>query len=101
MEEEKGKTKLDFWEELSCGVYSVSISPSQVGGRLIGEVKKHGWTDFELKELITWERTGVEPKPEKLSVSFIKYPLIQQDTHLDESGPYQDTRQLKPPCFPN
>lgn len=85
-EEEKGKTKPDFWEELSCGVYSVSISPSQVGGHLIGEVKKHGWTDFELKELITWERTGVEPKPENLSVSFIKYPLTQQDMHLDESG---------------
>ncbi|KAH6797829.1 Asparagine synthase family protein [Perilla frutescens var. hirtella] len=88
-EEEKGETELDFWEELSCGVYSVTMSPLKMGGYLIGEVKKHEWTDFELKELIAWERTGIERKPENLSVCFSKYPLIQQDMLLgfsSESG---------------
>lgn len=65
-----------------------------MGGYLTGEVKKHGWTDFELEELITWERTGVEPKPENLSGGFRECPLIQQSMLLgfsSESGQY-DTR---------
>lgn len=99
IEEEKGKTELDFWEELSCGVYSITITPSKMGGYLIGVVKKHGWTDVGLKELITWERTGIEPKPENLSGCFNQRPLIQHDV-LSEfssvSGQYQEMRWLKP-----
>lgn len=63
-----------------------------MGGYLIGEVKKHGWTDFGLKELIKWERTGIEPKPEDLSGCFSECPLIQQSVLSDfssESGLYQ------------
>ncbi|XP_047967076.1 asparagine synthetase domain-containing protein 1 isoform X4 [Salvia hispanica] len=86
IEEEKGKTELDFWEELSCGVYSVSITPLKMGGYLVGEVKKHGWTDVGLKELITWERTGIEPKPENLSGYFSECPLIQHDVLSDFSS---------------
>lgn len=69
-----------------------------MGKYLTGEVKKHGWTDFELKELITWERTGIQPKPENLSGCFGDNPLIQQSIlsgFSSESGEYQDTRRLK------
>ncbi|KAL0302316.1 UNVERIFIED_CONTAM: Asparagine synthetase domain-containing protein 1 [Sesamum angustifolium] len=44
--DEKGKVEVDFWEELSCGVYSISMSPSEMDGHLIGKVKKHEWTDW-------------------------------------------------------
>ncbi|KAG6397775.1 hypothetical protein SASPL_144236 [Salvia splendens] len=65
IEEEKGKGKseLDFWGEVSCGV----------------SIKKHGWTDVGLKELITWERTG-------LGGCFSECPLIQHDVLSDFSS---------------
>ncbi|XP_057777286.1 uncharacterized protein LOC130995856 [Salvia miltiorrhiza] len=85
-EEEKGKTELDFWEELSCGVYSVSITPLKMGGYLIGEVRKHGWTDVGLEELIMWERTGIEPKPANLSDCFSECPLLQDAVLSDFSS---------------
>ncbi|PHT33654.1 hypothetical protein CQW23_25454 [Capsicum baccatum] len=61
--------KADFWEELPCGVYSLSIGALETDEDLIGEVLKHDWTDPKLKELITWERTSIQPKPEDLCVS--------------------------------
>ncbi|KAL6538797.1 hypothetical protein OROMI_025123 [Orobanche minor] len=79
----KGKVELNFWEELSCGVYSISMSPIKTNGRLIGEIMKHEWTDSELKDLITWDRTFIEPKPEHLSVCFRKVQIEQQDTFSD------------------
>ncbi|KAL6573531.1 hypothetical protein OROHE_001990 [Orobanche hederae] len=79
----KGKVELNFWEELSCGVYSISMSPIKTNGCLIGEIKKHEWTDSELKDLITWDRTFIEPKPEHLSVCFRKVQIEQQDTFSD------------------
>lgn len=36
---------------------------------MVGEVKKHEWTDAMLEELIKWERNCVEPKPEELHTS--------------------------------
>ncbi|KAK9276100.1 hypothetical protein L1049_005631 [Liquidambar formosana] len=54
----------DFWEELSCGIYSISMDASKVDGRLVGEVKRHEWTNPILKGLIKWERTSIEPKSE-------------------------------------
>ncbi|PHU02207.1 hypothetical protein BC332_27458 [Capsicum chinense] len=61
--------KTDFWEELPCGVYSLSIGALETDEDLIGEVLKHDWTDPKLKELITWERTSIQPKPEDLCAS--------------------------------
>ncbi|KAL2226302.1 asparagine synthetase domain-containing protein 1 [Sesamum indicum] len=77
--DEKGKVDVDFWEELSCGVYSISMSPSEMDGHLIGKLKKHEWTDCELKELMMWERTSIEPIPENLSDHCTKVPTMQQD----------------------
>ncbi|KAI3467239.1 hypothetical protein Pfo_023902 [Paulownia fortunei] len=86
IDDEKGKVELNFWEELSCGVYSISMSPIKLDGHIIGEVKKHEWTDSELKELMTWERTSIEPKPENLSVHLRKVEIMQQDMLSDFSS---------------
>ncbi|KAL4586754.1 hypothetical protein LXL04_011398 [Taraxacum kok-saghyz] len=59
--------ELNFWEELPCGVYSMSMSASKMDENLVGEVKRHNWTEFLLEELINWNRTFVEPKPEDLT----------------------------------
>ncbi|EEF50737.1 asparagine synthetase, putative [Ricinus communis] len=62
-------TKPNFWEELPCGVYSLSVATSTVNGCLAGEVKKHEWASSTLTELIKWERVSVEPKPQDLNFS--------------------------------
>ncbi|KAL3830613.1 hypothetical protein ACJIZ3_019415 [Penstemon smallii] len=69
----------NFWEELPCAIYSISMSRLEMNGNLIGKIRKHEWTDSELQELITWERTSIQPKPEDLNVSFRKVPIMQQD----------------------
>ncbi|KAK6133906.1 hypothetical protein DH2020_032367 [Rehmannia glutinosa] len=84
--DEKGKVELNFWEELSCGVYSISMSPMKMEGHVIGEVKKHEWTDSELKDLMTWERTSIEPSPENLSDCFRKVQILQQDMCFEFSS---------------
>ncbi|KAM7487506.1 hypothetical protein LguiB_024990 [Lonicera macranthoides] len=62
--DESGMGLLNFWEELSCGVYSISMSVSEMDGHLVGEVKKHEWSNPMLKELIKWERSFIEPEAE-------------------------------------
>ncbi|KAJ8548026.1 hypothetical protein K7X08_021262 [Anisodus acutangulus] len=62
----------DFWEELPCGVYSLSIGASGTDEDLIGEVL----------ELITWERTSVQPKPEDLCASRQKVFSRKEDPPL-------------------
>ncbi|KAK4357995.1 hypothetical protein RND71_023605 [Anisodus tanguticus] len=80
-----GIAKTDFWEELPCGVYSLSIGASGTDEDLIGEVLKHDWTDPNLKELITWERTSVQPKPEDLCASRQKVFSRKEDPPLTPS----------------
>ncbi|XP_074309631.1 uncharacterized protein LOC141644086 [Silene latifolia] len=53
---------LHSWEELPCGVYSVSIDGSNTDACLIGRAVKHEWTNCMLKDLIKWDRMLVEPK---------------------------------------
>ncbi|KAL3654307.1 hypothetical protein CASFOL_003988 [Castilleja foliolosa] len=79
IENGKEKVELNFWEELSCGIYSISMSPDKTDGHLIGQVKKHEWTDPELKSLIAWERALIEPKHEDLSVHFSKVQIKQEN----------------------
>lgn len=59
-----------FWEELPCGVYSISFGVS--GSGICGEVTKHEWRNNMWKELIEWERSLVVPRPEDLSMSSIQ-----------------------------
>lgn len=80
-----GIAKIDFWEELPCGVHSLSIGASGTGEDLIGEVLRHDWTDPKLKELITWERTSIQPKPEDLCASRRKVYSRKKDSPLTPS----------------
>ncbi|KAF9591563.1 hypothetical protein IFM89_004617 [Coptis chinensis] len=57
---------LGFWEELSCGIYSVKLNETNLTGCLVGEVRKHDWADPVLNELINWERTYVERKAHEI-----------------------------------
>ncbi|XP_022846557.1 asparagine synthetase domain-containing protein 1 [Olea europaea var. sylvestris] len=77
--DDEGMLDFNFWEELSCGVYSVSVGSPDMDEYLIGKVQKHEWTDSELKELITWERTAIQPKLEDSSASFGKVSISQND----------------------
>ncbi|KAA8529326.1 hypothetical protein F0562_033875 [Nyssa sinensis] len=77
--DESGMSELNFWEELSCGVYSMSMGASETDGCLVGEIRKHEWSNSMLQELIKWERNSVEPKPEELSISRIKIPNGQHN----------------------
>ncbi|XP_027099775.1 uncharacterized protein [Coffea arabica] len=74
-EESKAMGQLNFWEELPCGIYSISISCSRIDGCLVGELKKHNWTDSSVEELIHWERASVQPEAGELSMSREKAPL--------------------------
>ncbi|KAM3706978.1 hypothetical protein ACJW31_03G191100 [Castanea mollissima] len=86
----------NFWEELTCGIYSISFDAPKLDGCLVGEVRKHEWTNSMLKELIVWERTSVEPKPEDLCSSHGKTLREHHDVHSacsnilpSKSGPIQ------------
>ncbi|GMY25837.1 asparagine synthetase domain-containing protein 1-like isoform X1 [Fagus crenata] len=81
LEAENEINNLNFWEELLCGVYSISFDAPKLDGCLVGEVRKHEWTNAMLKELIDWERTSVEPNPEDLYFSHCKTLRKQHDVH--------------------
>ncbi|KAL3511036.1 hypothetical protein ACH5RR_030437 [Cinchona calisaya] len=74
-QESKGMCKLNFWEELPCGIYSISMAASKMDGCVFGELKKHKWTDSNLEELIQWERASVQPEADELSISCENAPL--------------------------
>ncbi|XVF03184.1 hypothetical protein REPUB_Repub04eG0239300 [Reevesia pubescens] len=86
-EVENGTSVIKFWEELSCGIYSMSVDATKSNGRFLGEIKKHEWTNIMLKELIEWERVSVEPKPEELYFSHSKTLTAECDTNSSSSGP--------------
>lgn len=65
-EEKNGTVGVNFWEEFSCGIYSISVYATKLEGHLLGELKKHEWVNAPLKELIKWERNYVEPKCDEL-----------------------------------
>lgn len=62
-------TESSFWEELPCGVYSLSIQDLDTDKHLVGEVRNHDWTNLMLRELVKWERSSVAPITEKLNIS--------------------------------
>ncbi|XP_030484760.2 uncharacterized protein LOC115701178 isoform X1 [Cannabis sativa] len=91
-----GTTSLRFWEELPCGIYSLSVDASNIDSCLVAEVKKHEWTDALLEQLIKWERTCVEPVPMEPHTSHCKTVVMQDSKHSaysnifpPESGPIQ------------
>ncbi|KAM7252232.1 hypothetical protein ACFE04_024115 [Oxalis oulophora] len=66
LEAENKASSRSFWEELSCGIYSLCFHASPSIESPLGEVKKHEWNNSELEGLIRWERCLIEPKPEQL-----------------------------------
>ena len=89
-----GTACFGYWEELPCGLYSISIDVSP-DGSLIGIVKRHEYTNSMLKELMKWERTSVEPNVEVPQTSQYEYARRQHDMHatsletvLYETGDY-------------
>ncbi|CAN1838790.1 Asparagine synthetase domain-containing protein 1 [Linum perenne] len=67
--EVKDGTLPNFWEELSCGLYSVSLNYSKQDGYIAGVVQRHEWANNELQELIRWERASVIPQAACLFLS--------------------------------
>ncbi|XP_038705543.1 asparagine synthetase domain-containing protein C4F6.11c isoform X2 [Tripterygium wilfordii] len=80
---------LKFWDELPCGINSLSFESSRQDRCLIGEVKRHGWSNPMLLDLIKWERSSVEPTPEELSVSH--FLTRQRDSHPRFSNMLSDS----------
>lgn len=94
---EKASGYLSYWEELPCGIYSVRVDVSSSNQGPIGEVRRHEYTNSMLKELMKWERTSVEPKPEDLHTSQYKSYRKQQNVHstpLGEAPCETDTSQF-------
>ncbi|CAN7102235.1 unnamed protein product [Brassica rapa subsp. narinosa] len=87
LDSENGDSIHRFWEELPCGVYSMSFGVSESGIR--GEVTKHEWRNNMWKELIEWERSLVVPRPEDLSMSLIQEE--KKDNALSTSSGYAQT----------
>ncbi|CAH9115028.1 unnamed protein product [Cuscuta europaea] len=77
---------LGFWEELPCGVYSLSIGAFETNGELFANVTKHDWANPNLKELIRWERKFIQPSPVELQIPQIKISCWQQDICPNGTG---------------
>lgn len=99
-----GITDINFWDELPCGVYSLSIGSSNVDKCLLGEIKKHEWTNPMLNALVRWERQFVEPMQAELHLMI---PSKQPDMHSTcseripfELGNYLIIVQIKPIAVP-
>lgn len=65
---EDGVNRLKFWEELTCGIYRMTIDASDVDGLLVGVIKRYEWRNTVLKELIQWERVHVVPNDDDLNL---------------------------------
>ncbi|KAK6921903.1 Asparagine synthase [Dillenia turbinata] len=81
-----GMNNLNFWEELSCGIYSITMNAPKADGYLAGEVKRLDWANSTLKELVKWERTLIVPKPE---MQVFKEYSLHSNGMLPELGPQQ------------
>ncbi|CAL9248775.1 unnamed protein product [Arabidopsis halleri] len=87
LDAENGNSLHRFWEELPCGVYSISFGVSELCIR--GEVTKHEWRNTIWKELIEWKRELVVPRPEDLSTS--SHSGIQEDKSVSTSLGFAQT----------
>ncbi|XP_076947218.1 uncharacterized protein LOC143619084 [Bidens hawaiensis] len=80
---ESGSGEPNFWEELPCGVYSLSMNASEMDGNLVCNVKRHDWFDPLLQELLKWDRILVEPTPDNL-IEVHKTYSNEQRGHLHQ-----------------
>ncbi|KAJ0240393.1 Asparagine synthase family protein [Hirschfeldia incana] len=91
LDSENGDSIHRFWEELPCGVYSMSFGVSESGLCVCGEVRKHEWRNNMWKELIEWERSLVVPRPEDLSMSPVNEIQEEKDNALSTSSELPQT----------
>ncbi|CAM0949424.1 unnamed protein product [Alopecurus aequalis] len=61
-----GCTKVSYWEELPCGIYSIHLKDLEnnvtcMKEGCVVEVRTHDWTDSSLHTLIRWERKSTVP----------------------------------------
>ncbi|THU51486.1 hypothetical protein C4D60_Mb06t31540 [Musa balbisiana] len=82
-EVECSSSNMCYWEELPCGIYSLRLkapnaSEQLVKQKLVGEIRKHKWTDPLLNRLVEWERTCLDPKVDP----FFSNNLQLQRDHL-------------------
>jgi hypothetical protein len=88
-----GHTKVSYWEELYCGIYSIQLkdlenSTACMKEGCVVEVKKHDWTDSSLHTLIRWERKSIVPTPsidevnQHLSQSFRNLRKVEDSTSI-------------------
>ncbi|KAL9262580.1 Asparagine synthetase domain-containing protein [Drosera capensis] len=75
-ETEDGSISLSYWEELPCGVYSLTMGGIHIAEECIEantylhtKLRKHEWTNSTLQALIDWERKFVVPTHEHLHSS--------------------------------
>ncbi|KAG9439053.1 hypothetical protein H6P81_019218 [Aristolochia fimbriata] len=86
VEDREGMLPQNYWDELSCGIYSIALQSLEEDGiysemYIKGVVKTHMWTDSWLKALIDWERTLVEPRFHAVSENnFTNEKRSQMDT---------------------
>ncbi|KAJ3674298.1 hypothetical protein LUZ60_004914 [Juncus effusus] len=54
----------NYWDELSCGIYSLNLNDTFLNEMLFNKVIKYDWTDPQLINLINWARKYSDPKLE-------------------------------------
>lgn len=99
MDAENGNSIHRFWEELPCGVYSISFGVSESGLSIRGEVTKHEWRDTMWKELIEWERKSVVPRPEDLSASSLSGIQEEKDNAVSTCPGTTENLVFAPPVL--
>lgn len=57
---DRGLDIFDYWEELPCGIYSISMRAGTIDNYHESLVK-HNWEDVALVKLAGWERSCIEP----------------------------------------
>ncbi|KAL5725783.1 hypothetical protein ACHQM5_008888 [Ranunculus cassubicifolius] len=85
-EVENGSQDLDFWEELSCGIYSLTLNDSKLSRSLVGELRKYEWTNPALNELIRWERISVDCNSHEIDTVKLSAKRLQNIANATSSN---------------
>ncbi|KAM0872361.1 hypothetical protein ACQ4PT_038790 [Festuca glaucescens] len=94
-----GYTKVSYWEELPCGIYSIHLKRLENSatcmkeGRVV-EVRKHDWTDSSLHTLIRWERKSTIPTPSVLGKSSVDEGNQQLSPSFRNSRKVEDSASI-------
>ncbi|KAH9322258.1 hypothetical protein KI387_016897, partial [Taxus chinensis] len=92
--EADGADDLDFWDELACGIYSISLETGKefvynkkdLFVSIVGRVEKHDWCSPQVKKLLNWERCFVEPGSDDSLMSKFTFSHIGHDTFISKEN---------------